>query len=152
MPTTLGLMHLGSHGSVVLIIFEALLLPALINAARQWPLTKNSNGQCRGDAALPNKSTGAPGWRPLQINIPSRRLGCAFHVYSGSGPASFFGILRFPRITSDSAEHTSELNHSRARLSFPESFGTRNPTGIRREGPLKVLHTVPRVTNIELAD
>jgi hypothetical protein len=36
-------------------------------------------------------------------------LGC-------SGPASFFGILRFPRITSDSGEHTSELNHSRARL------------------------------------
>jgi len=54
---------------------------------------------------------------------PHPNLGCAFRFYSGSGPASFFGILRFPRITSDSTEHTSELNHSRARLIF-----FRNPT------------------------
>ena len=47
--------------------------PALIDAARQWPLTKNSNGQRRGGAALKNKSTRVPGWRPLLINIPSRR-------------------------------------------------------------------------------
>jgi hypothetical protein len=65
LPTTLGLLHLGSHGSVVLIIFEALLLPALINAAQQWPPMKNSNGECRGGAAFKNKSTGAPGWHPL---------------------------------------------------------------------------------------
>ena len=45
----------------------------------------------------------------------------------------FFGILRFPRISSDSGEHTSELNHSGARLMCsgilrnPESG--RNPEG-----------------------
>jgi hypothetical protein len=42
----------------VLIIFEALLLPAI------------SNGQRRGGAALKNKSPGAPGWHPLLINNP----------------------------------------------------------------------------------
>jgi len=57
----------------VLIIFTALLSPALIDAARRWLTTKNSNGQRRGGAALKNKSTGAPGWRPLLINIPCRR-------------------------------------------------------------------------------
>jgi hypothetical protein len=36
----------------LLIIFKALLLPVLINAARQWPPTKNSNGQRHGGAAL----------------------------------------------------------------------------------------------------
>jgi len=36
----------------VLIIFEALLSTVLINAARQWPPTKNSNGQRRDGAAL----------------------------------------------------------------------------------------------------
>ncbi len=41
-----------------------------------------------------------------------------------AGP-HFFGILRFPQITSDSVEHTSELNHSRARLICPRIF--RNP-------------------------
>jgi len=55
----------------VLIIFEALLSPALIDAARQWPPTKNSNVQHRGGAALKNKLTGVPGWRPLLINNPA---------------------------------------------------------------------------------
>jgi hypothetical protein len=64
-------LHLGSHGSEVLIIFEALLSPALIDAARQWPPTKNSNVQHRGGAALKNKLTGVPGWRPLLINNPA---------------------------------------------------------------------------------
>jgi hypothetical protein len=36
----------------VLIIFEALLLPVLIDAARQWPPMQNSSGQRRGGAAL----------------------------------------------------------------------------------------------------
>jgi hypothetical protein len=53
-------LHLGSHGSVV-IISDALLLPALIDAAQRWPPTKNSNGQRRGGTALKNKSTGASG-------------------------------------------------------------------------------------------
>jgi len=35
-------------------------------------------------------------------------LGCAFRFFSGSIQASFFGILIFLQITSDSAEHTSE--------------------------------------------
>jgi hypothetical protein len=35
-----------------------LLLPALISAAQQWLLAKNSNGQRRGGAALKNKSIG----------------------------------------------------------------------------------------------
>jgi hypothetical protein len=35
-------------------------------------------------------------------------LGCAFLFYSGSTQASFFGILIFLQITSDSAEHTSK--------------------------------------------
>ena len=56
-----------------------------------------------------------------------------FVFYSGSGPASFFGILRFPRITSDSAEHKSELNHSRARLIcsgiLPNLESGQNPDG-----------------------
>jgi hypothetical protein len=47
------------------------LSPALIDAARRWPPTKNSNEQRRGGAALKNKSTGAPGWRPLIINNPA---------------------------------------------------------------------------------
>jgi len=55
----------------VLIIFEALLSPALIDAARRKLPMKNSNGQCRGGAALKNKSTGVPGWRPLIINNPA---------------------------------------------------------------------------------
>ncbi len=48
-----------------------------------------------------------------------------------------FGILRFLRITSGSAEHTPELNHSRARLicsgilQNPESGG--NPEGRTRD-------------------
>ncbi len=33
-------------------IFKALLLQLLINAARRWPTTKNSNGQRRGGAAI----------------------------------------------------------------------------------------------------
>ncbi len=57
----------------MLIIFEALLLPALIDVAQRWPPTQNSNGQRRGGAALKNKSIGAPGWHPLLINIPCRR-------------------------------------------------------------------------------
>jgi hypothetical protein len=36
----------------VLIISEALLLPALIDAAQRWLPTKNSKGQRRGGAAL----------------------------------------------------------------------------------------------------
>jgi hypothetical protein len=36
-------------------------------------IDKKSNGQRRVGAALKNKLTGAPWWRPLQINIPSRR-------------------------------------------------------------------------------
>jgi len=55
----------------VLIIFTALLSPALIDAARRWLTTKNSNGQRRGGDALTNKSTGAPRWRPLIINNPA---------------------------------------------------------------------------------
>jgi hypothetical protein len=57
----------------VLIIYKALLSPALINAARRWPPTQNSIGQCRGGAALKYKLTGAPGWHPLLINIPCHR-------------------------------------------------------------------------------
>ena len=58
--------------------------------------------------------------------------------YSCSGPASFFGILRLPWITSDSAEHTSELIHSRARLMC--SWNLRNleyRPKFQRKGPLK---------------
>ena len=45
----------------MLIIFEALLLPALIDAARRWPPTKNCNGQRRGGAAF----------SPLLMNNPA---------------------------------------------------------------------------------
>ncbi len=77
------------------------------------------------------------------------KLGCAFRFFSGSWLASFFGILRFRRITSGSAEHTPELNNSRARLICsgilrnPESG--RNPEGRTHH---ETWYSVPRVTNI----
>jgi hypothetical protein len=43
----------------VLIIFEALLSPALIDAARQWPSSQNSNRQRRGGAAKKQINWGA---------------------------------------------------------------------------------------------
>jgi hypothetical protein len=85
-------LHLGSHGSVVgLIIFEALLLPALIDAARRWPPKKNCNRQRRGGAALKKKSTGAPGWCPLLINNPA---------------ADDYSIIACRIIEASSAHHT----------------------------------------------
>ena len=55
-----------------------------------------------------------------------------FFFFGSCCLASIFRNLRFPRISSDSAEHSSELNHSRARLFVPESSGTRTG-GIQRE-------------------
>ena len=69
-------------------------------------------------------------------------------LYSGSCRASFSGIRFFPRNPLNSAEHTSVLNHSRARLIC--SGIRRNPEfrpEFRREGPL-TWYSVPRVTNI----
>jgi len=51
-----------------------------------------------------------------QSPSPSLTLGCAFRFLFLFGLASFFGILRCPRITSDSVEHTSDLYYTRARL------------------------------------
>jgi hypothetical protein len=92
LPTALGLLHLGSHGSVVgLIIFEALLSPVLIDAAQRWPPKKNSNRQRRGGAALKNKSTGVPGWCLLLIYNPA---------------ADDYSIIACRIIEASSAHHT----------------------------------------------
>jgi len=74
----------------VLIIFKALLSSALIDAARRWPPTKNSDEQRRGGTALQNKLTGAPGWRPLLINNP---------------PANDYSIIACRIIEASSAHH-----------------------------------------------
>jgi hypothetical protein len=138
LPTALGLLHLGSLGSAVLIISEALLSLALIIVAQRWPPTKNSNEQCRWDAALTNKLTGAPGWHPLQINIPSRRLGCAFHFLFRFWPGLIFWN---PQVSADCfgfrRTHVGiKLFQGKINF-FPESSGTRNQAKIRRERPLK---------------
>ena len=81
--------------SLVLIIFEVLLSQALINAARQWPPMRNNNEQRHDGTALKNKLTGAPGWRPLLINIPCRRRlhhQCLLHhrsIFSPSDVANY---------------------------------------------------------------
>jgi len=62
--------------------------------------------------------------------VVSMDLDVHFVLYSGSWLASFFGICGIPQITSYSAEHTLELNHSRARLSVLESDGIQNLAGI----------------------
>jgi hypothetical protein len=78
----------------------------------------------------------------------TQMLGCIPFLYSGSCWASFSGICFFLRNPRNSAKHTSELNHSRARLIC--SGIRRNPEfwpEFRREGPL-AWYSVPRVTNI----
>jgi len=64
-------------------------------------------------------------------------LGCVFRFLFRFLTGLIFGIRGIPRITSDSAEHRSELNHSRARLIC--SGIRRNPEfrpEFWREGPL----------------
>jgi hypothetical protein len=49
-------------------------------------------------------------------NSSSHCLGYAFRIFFPFRLGLIFGILSIPRITPDSAEDTSEFNHSRARL------------------------------------
>jgi len=51
--------------------------------------------------------------------------------------AGFRGIRRIPRIPLDSAEHTAELNHSRARLNPQESDGIRSRNPEERTSDLR---------------
>ena len=61
-------------------------------------------------------------------------LGCAFRFYSGSGRASFFGILRILRIPRKT--HLNLIIPGQDKF-VPESSGTLNLAGIWREGPMK---------------
>jgi len=87
------------------------LAPALIDPARRWPTTKKSNGQRRGGAALKNKSTGAPGWRPLLINNPA---------------ADDYSIIACRIIKASSAHHTTTKgglspDYERTKLIWPST-------------------------------
>jgi len=105
----------------VLIISKALLSPALIDAARRWPMTKNSNGQRRGGAALKNKLTGAPGWRPLLINNPA---------------ADNYSIIACRIIKTSSAHMTTKGGLSPDLRGNRTSSGHPPPKNIRRIIPL----------------
>ncbi len=109
---------------ITLIIFTALLSPALIDAARRWPTTKNSNGQRRGGAALKNKSTGAPGWRLLLINNPAADnysiFACSIIETSSAHTTTKGGLSSDLRGNRTSSGHPPPKNIRRITPQLPE--------------------------------
>ena len=126
-----------------------------IPAASTYNLTKNpicaGRDKSAGKIKLEIDNVGTYDYNG-QSPSPSLTLGCAFRFLFLFGLASFFGILRCPRITSDSVEHTSDLYYSRARLIC--SGILRNPeSGQNPEGrTLESTAYCATLTNIQLAD
>jgi hypothetical protein len=87
-----------------------------------------------------------------QPNLQPRDLGCAFRYYFSVwrdlifwNPQDSVNYFRFRR------RHVGIQSLGQDKF-VSESARIRNPAGILSKGPLKVLHPMPRVTNIQLAD
>ncbi len=132
----------------MLIIFEVLLLQALIDAARQWPLTRNNNEQRHDGTALKNKLTGTPGRRPLLINIPCRRRlhhQCLLHHQSILSPsdvanydtATKGGLSPDLRGNRTSSGHPPPKNIRHIAPQLPEFFVPAKQAKHKRSGALR---------------
>ena len=79
----------------------------VVRSLEQSSDTVRQRNACTNQAVQEHKS---------EQQAAARELRCAFRLYSGSCRASFSGIPDIPRNFRVPAEHTSKLNHSRARL------------------------------------
>jgi hypothetical protein len=67
---------------------------------------------------------------PGNQNAKTHKLGCAFHFLFRFLPGVIFGIRGIPQHFRIPSEHTSELNHSRARLIWSVIPDSGFPAGI----------------------